>query len=192
MAVAVVFAFAVADGLLPVVGAAPYDVLARQLPRLLVARLNAGGDRGIRFFPFVGPVDGQRNFLNLREQFEPGQLAMLHKQGRTELLVDGIFRAGVLHWRVLDGESLKVRIEGDVPFDARQPLDVLVRLEFEITGLLGWMGRPQPAPPLAGEALGWFLVLKDGLQVTATTTNGVAEVVCMDGTASGSMCRVRF
>ena len=31
-----------------------------------------------------------------------------------------------------------------------------------------------------------------GLQVTATTTNGVAEVVYMDGTASGSMCRVRF
>ncbi|MCC7063026.1 MAG: tetratricopeptide repeat protein [Planctomycetes bacterium] len=163
MAVAVVFAFAVADGLLPVVGAAPYDVLARQLPRLLVARLNAGGDRGIRFFPFVGPVDGQRNFLNLREQFEPAQLALLHKQGATQLLVDGIFRPGGLHWRVLDGESLKVQIEGCVPFDARKPLDVLVRLEFEITGLLGWMGRPQPAHPLSGEALGWFLVLKDSL-----------------------------
>ena len=32
----------------------------------------------------------------------------------------------------------------------------------------------------------------DGLQVTATTEKGVAEVVYMDGTASGSMCRVRF
>ena len=32
----------------------------------------------------------------------------------------------------------------------------------------------------------------DGLQVTATTDNGVAEVVYMDDTASGSMCRVRF
>ena len=32
----------------------------------------------------------------------------------------------------------------------------------------------------------------NGLQVTATTTNGVAEVVYMDGTASGSMCRVRL
>lgn len=31
-----------------------------------------------------------------------------------------------------------------------------------------------------------------GGQVTATTTSGVAEVVYMDGTASGSMCRVRF
>lgn len=32
----------------------------------------------------------------------------------------------------------------------------------------------------------------DGLRVTATTTSGVAEVVYMEGTASGSMCRVRF
>lgn len=32
----------------------------------------------------------------------------------------------------------------------------------------------------------------NGLQVTGTTTSGVAEVVYMDGTASGDMCRVRF
>lgn len=32
----------------------------------------------------------------------------------------------------------------------------------------------------------------DGMQVTGTTTSGVAEVVYMDGTASGDMCRVRF
>lgn len=32
----------------------------------------------------------------------------------------------------------------------------------------------------------------DGMSVTATTTDGVAEVVYMDGTASGAMCRVRF
>lgn len=32
----------------------------------------------------------------------------------------------------------------------------------------------------------------DGMSVTATTTDGVAEVVYMGGTASGSMCRVRF
>lgn len=163
MAVAVLFAFAVADGLPPVAGAAPYDVLARQLPRLLTARLNAGGDRGIRFFPFLGPVDGQRNFLRLREPFEPAQLAQLHKQGDTQLLCDGIFRPGLLHWRVVDGESLQVRFEDDLPFDPKRPLDVLVRLEFELTGLLGWLGRPHPPHPLAGEALGWFLVLKDAL-----------------------------
>ena len=34
-------------------------------------------------------------------------------------------------------------------------------------------------------------IAADGLQVTATTASGVAEVVYIDGTASGSMCRVR-
>lgn len=32
----------------------------------------------------------------------------------------------------------------------------------------------------------------DGMQVTATTTNGVAEVVSMDGTLAGGKVRVRF
>ena len=32
----------------------------------------------------------------------------------------------------------------------------------------------------------------DGMQVTATTTSGVAEVVSMEGTAEGSRVRVRF
>ena len=32
----------------------------------------------------------------------------------------------------------------------------------------------------------------NGLQVTATTTNGVAEVISFDGTAAGSLVRVRF
>lgn len=32
----------------------------------------------------------------------------------------------------------------------------------------------------------------DGLDATATTTGGVAEVVYMDGAEKGSMCRVRF
>lgn len=31
-----------------------------------------------------------------------------------------------------------------------------------------------------------------GMQVTATTDSGVAEVVSMDGTAAGDTCRVRF
>ncbi|MBM4061263.1 MAG: hypothetical protein FJ265_09250 [Planctomycetes bacterium] len=163
MAVAVVFTFAVAQELAPVAGAAPHDVLARQLPRLLVVRLNGGGDRGIRYFPFVGPVDGQRNFLRLCEPFEPAQLAVLHKQGPTLLLVDGVFRPGLLHWRVCDGESLRVLREEDAPFDPRRPLDVLARLEFEITGQLGWLGRPQPLPRLQAEALGWYLVAKDCL-----------------------------
>lgn len=35
-------------------------------------------------------------------------------------------------------------------------------------------------------------VSADGLGVTATTAGGTAEVVYMDGTAKGDMCRVRF
>ena len=77
---AVVFAFAVEDGLSPVIGAAPFDVLARQIPRILVGQLNGGGDRGVRFFPFLGPVDGARSFLRLREPLEPKALVALHKQ----------------------------------------------------------------------------------------------------------------
>ena len=32
----------------------------------------------------------------------------------------------------------------------------------------------------------------DGMQITATTTGGVAEVISMDGTSAGSNARVRF
>lgn len=159
----VVFAFAVADGLAPVPGAAPYEVLARQLPRMLVAQLNGRADRGARFFPFLAPIDGQRAFLRPNQLFEPAVLGQLHKQGRVPLLVDGILRAGALHWRIVDGERLEVRAEVDVGFDPRRPLDVLARLAFELTDHLGWGGRPASPTLPHGEALAWFLVLKDEL-----------------------------
>lgn len=158
----VVFAFAVADGLVPVPGAAPYDVLARQIPRLLVARLNAAADRGARFFPFLGVLDGRRDFLRPSSLFEPAALARVHRQPDVPLLSDGILRAGLLHWRVFDGDGV-LRLAIDLPFDPRAPLAVLPRLEFELADQLGWQGPPQPAMALAGEALGWFLVLKDEL-----------------------------
>lgn len=163
MPVAVVFAFATADGLVPVVGAAPFDVLARQLPRLCVLHLNGAGDRGVRFFPFLGPVSGQRDFLRLADLLDPAQLAAVHQQGPVQVLVDGILRPGELHWRILHGTTQELLHASTVPFDPRRPLDVLPRLEFELTTQLGWLGRPRPAPTLAGAALGWFLVLKDQL-----------------------------
>ena len=163
MAAAVVFAFAVADGLAPVVGAAPYDVLARQVPRLLVTRLNGGGDRGVRFFPFLGKIDGERTFLRLGAMLEPQALVQLHRQGDARLLCDGMLRSGFLHFRVVDAIDQRVLADHELPFDPCRPLDALVRLEFDLMGLLGWSGRPQPAPDLGGEALGWFLVLKDAL-----------------------------
>jgi len=163
MATAVVFAFAVADGLQPVVGVASYDVLARQLPRTLVTRLNGGGDRGIRFFPFLGHVEGQRTFLRLGELLAPAALVQLHKQGTARLLCDGMLQSGLLHFRVVDAVDQRVIADHELPFDPCRPLDALARIEFDLMGLLGWTGRPQPAPELGGEALGWFLVLKDSL-----------------------------
>ncbi len=160
MTAAVVFPFAVADGLSPVVGAAPYEVLARQLPRLLVARLNDGGDRGIRFFPFLGPIDGQRSFLRLRELFDPRALAQIHKQD-TRFLCDGLFQANGLHVRVMDAVTHEVVLALDLPFDPLRPLEAVARLEYELLGALGWSGRPHAPLALSGEALGWFLVLKD-------------------------------
>lgn len=163
MPVAVVFGLAVADGLPPAVGAAPYDVLARQLPRLLVMRLNGGGDRGVRFFPFLATVDGRRSFLRVREPLAPAALQELHRQGDLALLCDGALTHESLQWRVLDAHSGQQRLAVEMPFDPRKPLEVLTRLEFELAGLLGWTGRPQAPCALAGEALGWFLVLKDQL-----------------------------
>src|SRR5690242_20686850 len=144
MATAVVFAFAIDDGLVPVAGAAPWEVLARQLPRLLVARLNGNGDRGARFFPFLAPIDGQRAFLCPHELFDPETLAQVHKQGDVVVLLDGILRVDRLHCRMIDGRTRKVARAFDVPFDPRQPLDVLARLEFELAGALALSGRPAP------------------------------------------------
>ena len=161
MTTAVVFGFAVADGLAPVAGAAPYDVLARQLPRMLVERLNGSEDQGVRFLPFLGPVDGVRSFFRLNDLLEPAALAKMHKQGEVRLLCDGMFRSGVLHWRALDGRTQRILHEADLPFDPRQPIDVLTRIEFEVMGLLGRTGRPRAPRLLGGEALGWLLVVKD-------------------------------
>jgi tetratricopeptide (TPR) repeat protein len=169
----VVFAFAVADGLLPAVGAAPYDVLARQLPRLLVARLNGDADRGARYFPFVGNDDGRRTFLSLTDFVAPERLAELHRQPDVRLLVDARLDADGLHWRIHDANRAALLRACTVPFDPRQPLAPLPRLEFEIGDLLGRTDRPQPIAALAGEALGWWLIAKDA--VLRAETNLLAD-----------------
>ncbi|MFM1873744.1 MAG: hypothetical protein RL398_3166, partial [Planctomycetota bacterium] len=157
----VVFALAVAEGVRPVVGAAPFDVLARQLPRLLTAQLNGAGDRGARYFPFVGPVAGKRAFLPLRELLPPEQLAAVHRQPDVQLLVDGLLGQQTLFVRLLDAERAAVVRELELPFDPRDPLAVLPRLEFEVGDRLGWDHRPKPVDAPSGEALGWWLIVKD-------------------------------
>jgi tetratricopeptide (TPR) repeat protein len=117
----------------------------------------------VRYFPFLGLVDGQRSFLCLRRLLEPEAVAALHKQDAAQLLCDGILGADSLHFRAISAASREVVAEFDLPFDPREPLQVLPRLEFDLTGLLGWTGRPHSPCSLTGEALAWFLVAKDVL-----------------------------
>ncbi|MBK8097435.1 MAG: tetratricopeptide repeat protein [Planctomycetes bacterium] len=163
MIAAVVFGFCWTDGLAPVVGAAPWDVLARQLPRLLVVALNGGDDRGARFFPFLGSMDGKRSFLHLRELLPQETLASLHKQGEVQCLVDGALLGAVARLRVHDGTTGRCLFDGEIPFEPLRPLEALRRMQFEIMGALGWTGRPMPPPALQGEALSWFLIARDEL-----------------------------
>lgn len=156
----VVFAFAVEDGLVPVVGAAPFSVLARQVPRVLVEQLNAGDDRGARFFPFLGRVDGVRTFLRLRRPLEPKALVALHEKQEVDLFVDGVLRQQQLEWRVLDRDG-QVLLRIEVDFDPLDPLAVLPRLAYELHGQLGRAGQVATGIELSGEALGWYLILKD-------------------------------
>jgi Tfp pilus assembly protein PilF len=163
MTVAVVYELAVAEGLEPIAGAAPFEVLARQVPRLLVARLNGRGDRGVRFFPFLGNQGGQRRFLVLREMLPAETLARMHRQGEVACIVDGRIHGGGLRLRIVDGPTLRERFDDDLPFDPRSPLATLRRVEFEVMSALAWDGAPAPGPTLSGEALAWYLVAKDAL-----------------------------
>ncbi len=159
---AVVFGFAVADGLSPVVGAAPYDVLGRQLPRQLVQMLNGSSDRGVRFLPYLTSTNGQRMFLRLREPLPVATLASLHQRGEVKLLVDGFIGASAVRLRAHDGTTHGVLLDLEIPWVADRPDEALSRMWFELTGLLGWGEKLQPLP-VSGPALSWWLVAKDEL-----------------------------
>jgi Flp pilus assembly protein TadD len=159
----VVFGFAVADGHKPVVAAAPWEVLARQLPRQLVQTLNAGADRGVRFLPYLTNTGGHRTFLHVRELLPAATLASLHHRGEVTLLVDGLVQPESLRLRAHDGVTQKLLLDVEVPFRADRPAEALARMWFEVTGVLGWTGRPQPLEVPPGPALSWWLVAKDHL-----------------------------
>ncbi len=143
-------------------GSAPLAVLARQLPRLLVSRLNDGLDRGIRFFPFMGVVEGERRFFDVDEMFEPNQLRAIHGQEGIELIVDGEISADRVAMRILSSqEDGRVLLEVEAPLDPLDPWPALHRLMFELTGQLGWHGAVPALPNWSGPALGWYLIAKD-------------------------------
>lgn len=180
-----VFGFAVADGLEPVVSAAPWDVLGRQLPRQLVQMLNAGNDRGVRFLPYLTNVGGARTFLSVREALPVATLASLHHRGDVHLLVDGALQQNVLRLRAHDGTTQQCKLDVELSFRADRPGDVLTRMWFEITGALGWTGRPQPLEVPPGPAQSWWLVAKDQL---LTIEAGVAVDPAVDVLRAAREC----
>ena len=164
MTSAILFSFAVEEGLQPVPGAAPYGVLSRQLPRLLVNRLNGDSDRGVRFFPFVGSDLGERRFLRLTGMLSLERLcALLDKMPVPPLLVDGEIGLGSLHLRVQDTRTGRPVFDESLCFEPGDPQPVLRRALFEITGALGWKGELPALPDLQGEALASFLCAHDEL-----------------------------
>ncbi len=164
---AIVFAWSVQEGLDPVVGAAPHTVLSRQLPRLMVNLLNSrdgSEDLGLRFFPWLGPVSGRRQFFNLPDLVPLEKLQQVHGQKHSpQLFLDGRIERDGLRLRLADAVSKRELWQEVLPFSSLDPLPVLTRMMFELTGALGWQGAPPPLPSLADAALGHYLVAKDDL-----------------------------
>ena len=161
---AVIYSFSLEPGLDRVPGAAPLAVLSRQIPRQVVLGLNAGEDRGLRFFPFMGQIDGLRKFFELPELLPIQDLLGLHGQDPAPAwLVDGWIHSAGLRVRIIDGRSGAIRFEEDLDFNPAEPWPAVQRIQFELLGCLGWSGGPSNSPDLAGHAAGWFLIARDDL-----------------------------
>ncbi|MHC5063103.1 MAG: tetratricopeptide repeat protein, partial [Planctomycetota bacterium] len=161
---AIVYSFAVESGLPQVPGTAPLAVLSRQIPRQVVLGLNQGRDRGLRFFPFMGQVEGVRRFFELPEPLAIPELLKLHGQSPAPAwIVDGWIHSEGMRLRIADGESGEVRLEEELPFDPEDPWAAVQRIQFELLGCMGWSDLPPKAPDIQGDAAGWFLIARDDL-----------------------------
>jgi tetratricopeptide (TPR) repeat protein len=157
------FGLAVERELSPVIDAAPFEVLARQIPRLVVKRLNGGRDRGIRYFPFVGPVDGRRQFLVLPEMLPVQKLRELCGDDNDgAIVVRGQIQAGTLRLCVHDASDT-ARFDDVLALDPHDLVPTIRRILFEICGVLEWQGAPPQLPDLDALALGHYLVAWDDL-----------------------------
>lgn len=157
-----IFAFAADTSRPAPEGAAPLVVQARQIPRLLVTCLNEGRDRQVRFFPFMGVVDGTRRFFDIEEPFDPDQLRSIHGQSDLGFFVDGELSVEEITMRIhAPSGNGTAQVEVKTEFDPRDPWPALQRLMFELTGQLGWRGPVPTLPTWKGPLLGWYLIAKD-------------------------------
>ena len=177
---AIVYSLCAEPELRPVEGAAPWPVLARQIPRMVVQTLNeaagARQDRGVRYFPFLGKKDGKRGFLEFVDLLPLDAVCRVHGQEPApQVVIDGLVRAEALELRAVEVATQKVRSKVEVPLDARDPWPAIQRLHFEITSLLGWSDAPPQRPAgLSGLALSWWLVARDeqlGLEASLIRTD---------------------
>jgi tetratricopeptide (TPR) repeat protein len=160
----IVYSFAVVPDLPPVVGAPSFGVLARQIPRLVVAGLNGAGDRGVRFLPLLGPMHGRRQFFVIPDLLPPEQLTRIHGQPEPiAAVVDGIIGSGFVRLRIHDAVSHALRFDACLPFDPLDPLPIASRLLFELSGMIGWQGALPQLPGFVQPQLSYYLVARDDL-----------------------------
>ena len=150
------FGLAVEEGLSPIVGAAPFEVLARQIPRLVVKLLNDGQDRGVRCFPFIGPVDGRRQFLASPEMLPVQKLRELSgDQHAGAIIVRGEIDAKALRLCIHDGGDATC-FDESLLLDPNDPVPTIKRVLFELCGTLGLKGPLPALPQLSGwKAISW-------------------------------------
>lgn len=161
---AVVYALSVDHSLTPPEDATPLPVLSRQLPRLVVHLLNGGGDRGLRFFPFIGREGRDRQFFVVEDLLPVTSLMRLHGQDPApRFVLDGCIHGEGMRLRIVECEGGRARFDEDISFDVHDPLPLVSRMMFELTGLMGWSGALPTVPELDGRALVSFLVARDNL-----------------------------
>ena len=159
----IVFTLATAPGLVPVEGAAPWSVLARQLPRQLVVCLNGPGDRGVRFVPLIGVVEGRRRFLDPVGAIPIELLAQLVGDRSSGHLIAGEIDQDRLRMRVHALPTMQECVSLDIEFDPLDPLPALRRVAFELGELVGTRDVNFGTPVLPGPALSRWLEARDVL-----------------------------
>lgn len=164
MKLAIVYSLAVDPAVTPVVGAPSFGVLSRQIPRMVVGLLNGEGDQGLRFFPLLGERDGRRQFFMVSDMLSPEQLVKIHGQkGDVQFVVDGRIDDSGVRIRIIDAGAVREVLDQTWPMDPLDPMAVVTRLVYELSGLLGLEGPLPKIPDLRVPELSYFLVAKDDL-----------------------------
>ncbi|MBI5851248.1 MAG: tetratricopeptide repeat protein [Planctomycetes bacterium] len=159
----IVYTFATAPDLDPLPDAAPWPVLARQLPRQLVVCLNGEADRGARFVPLIGVMDGRRRFLEPVGPMPREFLQRIAVEGSTGFVVAGELDADRLVVHVYEKPGFGERLELALTFDPREPWSAMRRAAFEIGEAFGVRDPRHGAPPLGGFALARWFEARDAL-----------------------------